>query len=150
MIKKNIILLCLVTFMACTKENNNHQDTVSNSIYGKYSSDIRIDTWEDFLGLLLGAGTLITVSPGSGDYIHIEVLEWSGSYTFDSVKLAVDNSSFTVDQMIVDSTSASGFSHATGEGAFGTRSITYDLFVDRDSASYDSNVSIVNAKKTSD
>ena len=37
---------------------------------------------------------------GSGGYTQIEVPEWLGSYNCDSVKLAVDNYSSTVDQRL--------------------------------------------------
>ena len=144
MTKRTFLLLSLITLIACTKDSNNDH-MVSNSIYGEYyDQGPQTGSPWDFLG-----GISIDVSPGSATHIQVIIYKIYDTVIFNSAKLGVDNS-FTVDEIIKDRSSSSGYSHATGNGTFPTKAITYNVFIDRQGPIGDESEIAINAKKVRD
>jgi len=141
--KKLIYLFLVIFFIACSKTDVAPLDSSIFGIYIKESSGGL--WWENAIG-----STLIKVSPGDGKFIMIitnyNSLYPAFTFTFDSVKLAADNS-FTVDQIIHDSLSSTKYSKATGNGNFGVNEISLNFFIYREGSIGSETIQFAHVKK---
>ena len=146
--RKVIFLFVLASPLACKKDGSNTR-TVSDTIYGQYLTTTNSGSW--WIDLL--SGTFIKVSPHESNRIEI-ITNYNSPYpvytlVFDSVTLYSDKSC-AVTQIIEDGQSASGYSDATGNGHFGTKTISLNFIVTRNGPIGNDRIVLKNVKKVSD
>jgi hypothetical protein len=101
----------------------------------------------------LYTGPLIKVIPVDAAYIKI-INSDIGLLTirevvFDSVRM-MSPTTFTINQLIKDPSSTSGFSLATGTGNFGKKFLSYNILIERNGPIGNESIVVINARKTKD
>jgi len=110
---------------ACLKDGG--PPAVNDSIYGRYFKDQSGGDWTDFV-----SGIRIIVEPVNSSFIKITLPEYN--ILFDSAQL-VTQRTFTIDETAEDNASSTGFSKVTGQGSFGSKTMSLVFTFHRDSSS---------------